>query len=272
MNAEHGPDELPPTGPEDLLATDPRLAEFVDALRGPATPAELAAQDTVLDLMASALAPATARAEASTAKDRRFMKSHLARTIALATAGVLSVGGVAAAATGTNPLAPMFSESDGDPTLAEPVDSTTTTSTTTSSTTTVVVTTTGVSIVTTTTAAGTTDVDDDEDDKCPKNHGEKVSAVAKDKSNDDGQPHGKTVSEAARTKDDECDDDDDDEVAESADDSDDDADDHSDDSSIDDHDDDDDDDRVTTTAKSERSGSNSGSDKSGSDKGKSAKR
>ena len=149
MNAEHGPDELPETGLEDLLADDPRLADFVDALRSPATPAELAAQDTVLDLMTSALAPAT------TAQDRRFMKSHLARTIALATAGVLSVGGVAAAATGTNPLAPILSESDGDPMLAEPVDSTTTTSTSTTSTTTVVVTTTGVSIVTTTTAAGT---------------------------------------------------------------------------------------------------------------------
>jgi hypothetical protein len=194
MSTEHGPHDPTVFHLHGEPVPDPRLADLFDALRSPATPAELASEPSVLDQMVTALTtPAAATASTPAKKERRPMKSHLLRTIAFATAGTLSVGGVAAAATGTNPLAPILSESDSGSSLSEPV-STTSPSTTSS---TVVSTT---SAAPTTTAAAAVPVVSAPTD-CPKNHGERVSAVAKDHSLDDGRPHGERVSAVARDKD-----------------------------------------------------------------------
>jgi hypothetical protein len=60
-------------------------------------PRELGGESKMLDLMVAAIAPP------GPSKDHRMMKHRLARTVAIAAAVVLSAGGVAAAATGTNP-------------------------------------------------------------------------------------------------------------------------------------------------------------------------
>jgi hypothetical protein len=99
----------------------------------------------------------------------------------MSTAGLLFVGGVAAAATGTNPLSPLLNASeDAGPAL-------TTTTTTTIGT-------------TTTTGAPLAATALDTDAVCAEaaNHGEAVSTVAKDKSTV-GAEHGAAVSKMAQS-------------------------------------------------------------------------
>ena len=111
MTDDVDPTEPMPLDPEPLLGDDTVLAPFVEALRGPATAGELAAEAAVVDLMVVAITPPT------TLKDRRIMKSRFARTAAIAAAVVLSAGGVAAAATGANPLGPIVHFADHGPNL-----------------------------------------------------------------------------------------------------------------------------------------------------------
>jgi hypothetical protein len=136
-------------------------------------------------------------------KDRTMFNHRFARIAAIAAAMVLSAGGVAAAATGTNPLRPIVSGSDSSSerpasglavtnstieSSKPPASLTTTTSTTTTPTPT-----------STTIARGATST------TCPDtNHGSQVSEVAKDKSGDGEQNHGAVVSAAAHNKND-CD-------------------------------------------------------------------
>ncbi|MEO8693283.1 MAG: hypothetical protein ABI658_07180 [Acidimicrobiales bacterium] len=101
--------------------------------------------------------------------------------VAMSTVGLLFVGGVAAAATGTNPLSPLLGTSED----AGPSLTTTTTTTTTIGTTT----TTGAPV------ALATEVVCDED---AANHGEAVSAVATD-ADTVGADHGAAVSEMAKS-------------------------------------------------------------------------
>jgi hypothetical protein len=111
------------------------------------------------------------------------MAHPLRKLVALSTAGLLFVGGVAAAATGTNPLSPLLGpNADAGPSL-------TTTTTTTIGTTT-----------TTTEASDDAAVSDDEV-ICPEgvsNHGEAVSQVAHDTSTT-GAEHGAAVSKMAHS-------------------------------------------------------------------------
>ena len=65
MTDNINPTEPTPIDPE--LATDPRIAAFVEALRAPATATELAGEAAMVDLMLAAIAPPTV------AKDRRTM-------------------------------------------------------------------------------------------------------------------------------------------------------------------------------------------------------
>ena len=103
--------------------------------------------------------------------------------VAMSTVGLLFVGGVAAAATGTNPLSPLLGPSED----AGPALTTTTTTTTTIGTTT----TTGAPLAA---AALDTDVICDE----AANHGAAVSAIAKDDSTV-GAEHGAAVSKMAKS-------------------------------------------------------------------------
>lgn len=157
----------------------------------------------MLDLMVTAIAPPTP------AKDRPMMKHRLARTIAVAAAAVLSAGGVAAAATGINPLRPIvsgagnssehptggllqtnFTESNEPP--VPKLTTTTSTTTSTTSTSTSTTSTTAPPPTSTTVAAA--------NDCTTTTHGAEVSAVARDKNNDSEQNHGTTVSATAHDK------------------------------------------------------------------------
>ncbi len=222
-----------PIDPEQMLAADASLAEFAAALRAPATPRELGGESAVLDLMVAAIAPPIP------SKDRHMMKHRFARTAAIATVAVLSIGGVAAAATGTNPLRPIVNGSDNS--SERPVNGLVVTnpkdessdppvprlnSTTTSPTTTTAPPPTSTAIATNATTECT-----------EANHGAQVSEVAKDKSEDGERNHGAVVSAAAHDKND-CDE-------------------------IDDASDDDDDDDGSATPGSGSSGHDSRSDKSG---------
>ena len=182
MTDDVDPTEPMPLDPEPLLGDDAVLAPFVEALRGPATAGELAAEAAVVDLMVVAITPPT------TLKDRRIMKSRFARTAAIAAAVVLSAGGVAAAATGTNPLGPIVHFADDGPNLeTAPGETTTTTSTGAPPTTSTTSTSTTSTTSTTVPAAACAD----------DNHGEHVSAVAKFKTDDGDDNHGTAVSNAA---------------------------------------------------------------------------
>ena len=205
MTDNINPTEPTPIDPE--LATDPRIAAFVEALRAPATATELAGEAAMVDLMLAAIAPPTV------AKDRRTMKTRYARTAAIAAAVVLSASGVAAAATGTNPLGPIVNRADNsarhlsvvhETTTPERDEAPTTTSSSQSPTSTSRTTSTSTTTTTTTTTikssmVAATCTDDDE-----SNHGAKVSEVAKDKTRDGDDDHGAGVSAAAHDKDD-CD-------------------------------------------------------------------
>jgi hypothetical protein len=197
-----------PIDPGQMLAVDSSLAEFAAALRGPATPRELGGESAMLDLMVAAIAPL------NPSKDRTMFNHRFARIAAIAAAMVLSAGGVAAAATGTNPLRPIVSGSDSSSerpasglavtnstieSSKPPASLTTTTSTTTTPTPTSSTTTTVPPPTSTTIARGATST------TCPDtNHGSQVSEVAKDKSGDGEQNHGAVVSAAAHNKND-CD-------------------------------------------------------------------
>ncbi|CAB4753914.1 unannotated protein [freshwater metagenome] len=223
-----------PIDPEQMLAADASLAEFAAALRAPATPRELGGESAVLDLMVAAIAPPIP------SKDRHMMKHRFARTAAIATVAVLSIGGVAAAATGTNPLRPIVNGSDNSSerpvnglVVTNPTDESSDppvprlNSTTTSPTTTTAPPPTSTTIATNATTTECTE----------ENHGAQVSEVAKDKSEDGERNHGAVVSAAAHDKND-CDE-------------------------IDDASDDDDDDDGSATPGSGNSGHDSRSDKSG---------
>ena len=109
------------------------------------------------------------------------MSHPLRHLVAMSTVGLLFVGGVAAAATGTNPLSPLLGASeDAGPSL------TTTTTTTT--------------LGTTTDAAPVAPGALDTQAICDEaeNHGEAVSAVAKDPSTT-GAEHGAAVSDMAKS-------------------------------------------------------------------------
>ena len=111
------------------------------------------------------------------------MAHPLRNLVAMSTVGLLFVGGVAAAATGSNPLSPLLgANEDAGPAL------TTTTTTT-------------VGTTTTTTAAADAAALDDEV-VCPEgdlaNHGDAVSEVARDKSTV-GAEHGAAVSAMAKS-------------------------------------------------------------------------
>jgi hypothetical protein len=185
------PTEPIPLAPDELLAADPRLAGFLDALRGPATAAELSGEASTVAMMAAAIAPAPV----AVLKDRRTMKNRMVRVAAIAAVGVLSAGGAAAAAVGANPLGPLFADGDSRSHLEVEV-STTTSSTTTSTTTTIHPTTTTAS-ATTTTVVTVNGVPVD----CDANHGDLVSAIAQqDHSLDGDDNHGALVSEWAHTQ------------------------------------------------------------------------
>jgi hypothetical protein len=109
------------------------------------------------------------------------MAHPLRNLVAMSTVGLLFVGGVAAAATGTNPLSPLLGANED----AGPVVTTTTTTT--------------IGTTTTTAAADAAALDDEVD--CPDdvaNHGEAVSEVAHDKTNV-GAEHGAAVSAMAQS-------------------------------------------------------------------------
>jgi len=103
--------------------------------------------------------------------------------VAMSTAGLLFVGGVAAAATGTNPLSPLLGPSED----AGPALTTTTTTTTTIGTTTTSGTPSALAALDTAAVCAEAD-----------NHGEAVSAVAKDDSTV-GAEHGAAVSTMAKS-------------------------------------------------------------------------
>lgn len=198
MTDDLDPIEPVPADPEQLLAADHALADLVDALRAPATPDELAHATTTIASMRAAMSTPNPNH-----KDRR-VKHTFARTAALATAAVLSAAGVAAAATGTNPLEPLGVGGDGP--VLETVETTTTTSA--PPTTIVVATTSTTTTSTTTTSTTSTTVPAAAAVAC-ETHGERVSTEAKDESDED-ERHGAVVSEVARTHTDECDHDEDD--------------------------------------------------------------
>ena len=94
-------DQVDPTEPlmlgSRVAGLEPVLAAVVRSLAGPAHPSELATEVAVVDLMVLALEPTQPLKE-------RQMKHHFARYVAIAAVAVISATGVAAAATGTNPL------------------------------------------------------------------------------------------------------------------------------------------------------------------------
>lgn len=235
------------------------LEAFFAALRQPALPHEIEAQGSVVEQMRRAIAEqsaASVRPAARTAT-RRLGKGAIAAAVA-----VLSLGGVAAAATGNNPLAPILA-TDDSPRLEAPKDSSTTTtsSTTSSSTTTRAASTTAP----TTTRAEGTGVDDDTDDdsgkkpagevKCDdaKNHGDYVSSVARS----GGDVVAAAKSDCGKKKSDDDDDDDDDNKPKRS----------STTTRSGDDDDDDDGDRGSST-KSDKGKGDKGDDRKGSNKGK----
>jgi hypothetical protein len=83
---------------EGALADTGRLPEVLDALRSPATPAELSGEAAVLDRMMAVLVASPV------AKETHHMRKPAARFAAIAAAALVALGGVAAAATGTLPL------------------------------------------------------------------------------------------------------------------------------------------------------------------------
>jgi hypothetical protein len=185
---------VPPTGtPRDALD------QFIDALRAPARPHELAGAEDIVARMTAAISDTPA--VASSLQESARMKSRLPRFAALTAAGVLSLGGVAAAATGTNPLRPVFG--GGDATVEFPPASTTTAPvpTSTTSTTTTIVVTSSASDLSATLPEGTVPLPPGvPQDLCDTatNHGEAVSTVAKDRSTT-GAEHGAAVSAVAKS-------------------------------------------------------------------------
>ena len=113
------------------------------------------------------------------------MTHPLRSLVAMSTVGLLFVGGVAAAATGNNPLSPLLGTNDD----AGPALTTTTTTTTTIGT-------------TTTTEAPVSAAALETEVICPEdvsNHGEAVSKVAKDDGTV-GAEHGAAVSDMAKSE------------------------------------------------------------------------
>jgi hypothetical protein len=199
LDAEDAP---PPYGP---------AAALLSALRSAARPSELAAEDAVLVAMAAGLALADPpESPRRTTMLKKFLSTRFAAAAAI---GVLSMGGVAAAASGSvqtalanavSPLADVVT-GDGSTTSTTVADTTSTTVTGTTDTTVADTTSTTVAsttVTTDTTVAGSTDpaLTPEQQAACDAatNHGEYVSSVARDHSVT-GVDHGQAVSEAAHS-------------------------------------------------------------------------
>jgi hypothetical protein len=159
------------------------LPELLAALRAPALPSELEGQNEVVDHMAAVITPPAQLKESN----RMSPLSRIPRAAVVAAVAVLGLGGVAAAATGTNPLSPVLTDEPSvSPTTETPTTVVETTSTLDEST----------SDVTPPPAEGV-----EGEVVCPEdvaNHGEAVSQVAKDHSVT-GAEHGEAVSEMAKS-------------------------------------------------------------------------
>jgi hypothetical protein len=175
---------------------------FVDALHGPARPHELAGAEDIVARMAAVIADTPA----ASIQESTPMKSRLPRFAAFTAAGVLSLGGVAAAATGTNLLKPVL-DAGGAPAFPRASTTTVVTTTTTArpTTTTVVVTSAASDLTTTTVLPEGTSTSvplppgvDPNLCETARNHGEAVSTVAKDSSTT-GAEHGAAVSAVAQS-------------------------------------------------------------------------
>jgi len=190
---------------EGVLDDEVELNElnvFLETLRAPSHPSELAMQRAVVSEMMSRIAvPTPTPRHVRRGTTGRRVTRHVAFGAA---AAVLSLGGVAAAATGVNPLAPIIGGSAA-PSLEEiPATSQATTSTS------AVGSTRPAEVASTSSGPATSGTEKESSSSAPTsiecaegNHGKTVSSVAKSavpgKPETKGANHGSVVREAAKS-------------------------------------------------------------------------